>query len=233
MANRVIFTTCTCDNEYIDVLKAFLMSMRLNNGVEEVIKAELVNCTYEQFVDLRKIYGNIKRIPVDLPGADWTKPENMVRVMRIRIPRVLELLNEGWDQVLFLDCDAIIRKPIDGIWEGVEPGVLKIWHRPNKTVEYRFQGGVVAYGNSQEVRDYYQDFLKSLDKDWSFFQGQKNMYTVWKRHRDSIKLVSLDPTYNDSLFKKQSHIWHSKLGHFKEKRFQAEYKRYLAMAQEI
>jgi len=229
---QIILTTATCDNDYLDVLKAFLASIRLNSGYEGVIRADLINGNSEIYDRLKNIYSNLEINHIELDRRDWHKQENMIHVMRKRMSSQYKAFTDGYGQILTLDCDAIVRKPIEHIWDGVGPGVLKVWLRKKKRPQYRFQAGVMVYGNSQKMRKYYKHFLDSLGSEWGFFDGQQALYEIYLKHKDEIKLISLPMDFNDCLFKKDSFIWHAKVNHMKEEPFVSTMHKYLKIAEE-
>jgi len=167
-------------------------------------------------------------------GLDWYDHKNMLLLMYARIPRMWKTLNEDWDQVMTIDSDVIIRKPFDSIWDGTEPSTIKIWDRgPKKQPFTRVQAGVHIFGNSPEIKEYYQEFMKEIGPAWEFEIGQAAIYTVYLRFKEKIRLVQMSRKYNDSKFKDKSIIWHAKHGHFREPRFQKEFQKHLGRANRI
>lgn len=237
--NRIILTTATCDNDYLDVLKVFLVSMAINTKQQYLICADLINGNEDIYNRLKKIYGNLKINHIEFPKADWRVRENLLPLMYKRLPRMYEMMNEGYGQILSIDCDSIIRGSIDGIWDSVEPDVIKILERIDKRKEKkkkfftRFQAGVHIFGNSVSIREYYKAFMDELGDKWEFKVGQAAIYTVYLKFKDKIKLVQMPEAYNDSKFRNDSIIWHCKLSHFSETPFQNEFKKYLIEANKL
>jgi len=238
---RIMLTTATCDNKYLDVLKVFLMSMSINNPEKTLIRADLINGTEDMYSRLHRLYENLEIVHYDLDNTnvDWEKNEHLITVMRLRIPMMWKTLNEDWDQVMTIDSDFIIRKPISSIWDNAVPGTIKIWDRgeeyvkKKKTMFARVQAGVHIFGNSPEIKEYYKAFMDDLGDEWAFHYGQGAIYTVYLKFKDKIRLVQMDTSYNDTKFGKKSIAWHCKHGHLKEKVFRKEFKKYLTLANEI
>lgn len=234
MTKRIILTTATCDNYYLDIFKVFLFTMGVNGNAKEPIAADLINGNEEIYSRLKKIYNPLCINHIELSAKDWTVRENLLPLMRMRLPRMYNTMCENWDQILSIDCDSIVRSDIGGIWDGVVPDVIKIWDRGSKKQAFtRVQAGVHAFGNSEMIREYYRAFMEELGDKWEFRTGQATVYTVYLKFKEKIKLVQMPEKYNDSLFKRDSVIWHSKLSHFKETPFQDEFKKYLIEANKI
>lgn len=232
---RIMLTTTTCDNKYLDVMKVFLYTLNKNGGKREFLRADLINGNDDIYERLHRLYDRMEICHIDMPkGLDWLNHDNMILLMRRRIPTMWKTLNEDWDQVMTIDSDAIIRKSIESIWDGVEPSTIKIWDRgPKKQPFTRVQAGVHIFGNSPEVKEYYKAFMKELGEEWEFHVGQATIHTVYLKFKDKIKLVQMSPRYNDCKFKKDSYIWHCKHSHLNEKKFQKEFRHYLKLANKI
>jgi len=236
---RILLTTATCDNYYLDVLKVFLVSMRLNSRCNETICADLINGTPDIYYRLKNIYENLTINHIAMPSVDWIVRENLLPLMYKRLPRMYETMNVGYDQIMTIDCDSIVRGPIDGIWDGVEPDTIKILERPSARKEKkkrfftRFQAGIHIFGNSTNIRKYYKAFMDELGDRWEFKSGQAAIYTVYLKFKDKIRLVQMPEKYNDSTFKEDSIIWHCKFSHFAETPFQNEFKNYLTEANRL
>lgn len=233
---QLAVTTCTCDNKYVDVFKVFLVSMRIHNGQELTIKADLYNGNEDIYRGYRKIYKNLDITHHSLPGEDWEVEDKTLMIMRPRIKRIYDLLLEGHEQILFIDCDTIIRHNLDGIWHDVESNSIKIWDRGGKREKSgraRFQAGVHIYGNGEATREYYKDWLNDIGENWQFFDGQRQMYFTWLKHKEKVKLINLDKKYNDLHYGKDSHIWHARHTHLDEWPFKIEFDYYLKQAEEL
>lgn len=232
---RIMLTTTTCDNNYLDVMKVFLYTLNLHTQNKELVRADLINGNDDIYERFHRLYGNLEINHVEMPkGLNWYDHKNMLLLMYARIPRMWETLNEDWEQVMTIDSDVIIRKPFDSIWDDVEPSTIKIWDRgPKKQPFTRVQAGVHIFGNSPEIKDYYQAFMKDIGAEWEFEYGQAAIYAIYLKFRNKIRIVQMSQKYNDSKFKDKSIIWHAKHGHFKEKKFQKEFQECLKEANKI
>ena len=222
---RVILTTCTCDNRYIDVLKVFLMSMRYH-GNKDLIVADLINGNKEMYAGLMRIYPNMEINHIIIPEV------TLLKLMHTRPPQMAKKLTEGWDQIMSMDCDVIIRGNIEGIWNNVEPSTIKIMDKGStKKDNYRFQGGVYLFGVSQVIKDYYNDIMDIIGGEFDFFDGQAALYRVYKnKYSKQITKRNLSKKYNCSRFKKNSLVWHCKHAYLDNEKFQKEFQIYLKEA---
>lgn len=236
MHKRIMLTTTTCDNKYLDVMKVFLYGLRTHCHDKTFLRADLINGTPDIYDRLHRIYENMEICHYDFPtGRDWTKNDNMLLLMWSRIPTMWKALNEGWDQVMTIDSDITIRRSMDSIWDGVKPGLIKIWERKKKKIGQftKVQAGVHIFGVSKEILEYYKDFMEEIGPEWEFTVGQAAIYTVYLKHKDKIGLIQMPQIYNDSKFKDDSIIWHCKHGHFDNPKFQKEFQSQLEKANKI
>jgi hypothetical protein len=137
-----------------------------------------------------------------------------------------------------MDCDIIIRGKLDGIWDDVAPGVLKIMDKSryrktsNKT---KFQGGVYFFGNSPEIREFYAEIVSKIGPCFGFYDGQRALLDVYRQYINKIKLLHLDVIYNDERntgWAEKSKVWHAKHGRIRNMPFAAEASKYLKMCNE-
>ena len=132
------------------------------------------------------------------------------------------MFNKGYSQVAWIDNDAIVRKPLDGLWEGVVPNSIKVWYRKKKLDEYKLQTGVYVIGRGNESVKYCSNIIKGLEGTDNWLLPQLLMYN----ELNNMKLINMGDSFNDSRFKNGSHIWHCKANHFSNPKYQQEYRKY-------
>jgi len=137
-----------------------------------------------------------------------------------------DAIQDGVEKVAWMDADCIIRKPLEAFWEDVEENTLKILYRPKKKPNRRFQAAVFAFGNGEYVKQLVDEWNEVVQKRPEWYKDQEELYKCWKRHKKHVRLIEMDGAFNDSTFNKDSTIWHSKGHHFKDPRFQKEWKMY-------
>lgn len=143
-------------------------------------------------------------------------------------PKVIvdAMLYGNFQHVLWLDTDTILRKPVDGIWEGVEPGTFKIIYRPKCADETKFNTGVIAFGVSPEIIKFVMRWYEIARNPKRLLDEQEGFYKAYQEHKQSVKMLELPETYNDSKFRGDSVIWHGKGHHRKNKKYLKEVKKY-------
>jgi len=218
VAKKIIVTAIDNNPHYMEGLKVFLASFAVNAPGEQ-IRVYLMNCTPKYQKEIMKIY------PVQALLIR-TSETSAYRRSYIRHEKILELFNEGYDTVAWIDNDAIVRKPLDGFWDGVGPGVIKVTYRSGKSFRNKFQAGIHILGESDKVRKYLENIITCLEdaNDWKLPQAL--MYVL----AGTLKHVDMEEKYNDSRFKNDSVIWHCKNTHFDEPRYQKEYRKYCEIA---
>jgi len=234
---QIIYTTSSVDEKHLNELKVFLYSL-WKNGNRYPVLLDLVNCYDNHIImDLHAIYPNIRHITsvrIDETDEVIERAIEKIRVFDLNVmyTRPLGLKYELGlypdAQILSIDTDIIVRGKLTGIWEGVKPGVLKVWDKgKKKTDRIRFQGGVMIYGNSPEIREYYQKVLDMVGEAREFQSVQEAIFRAWKDDRTLITKIDLPVKYNDSKLRKDSVLWHCKHSHFDKEKYQIEFQAYL------
>ncbi len=147
-------------------------------------------------------------------------------IVCLRTKYIKQALYEGIKKVAWMDVDCLVRGSLIDLWDTLKPSMLRCIYRPKKRKKLRFQAAVILFGNSPKMRKFVSDWDKDVWSNPRWYKDQESLYEAWKKHPE-IKLKPLEEKYNDSEFKKDSIIWHSKEHHFLEKKFQKEYKKYL------
>lgn len=220
-------------------------------------KLETNNSYFEQTgVLLKSLYQNSPNTNVSLFLINYPKGEKIIKKLHpkcniihksiqyqcdpiaettLRKPLFgLELMQKIQAPICYLDSDIIVRKPIDNIFEDMNTNTLKVLKRENTKDDYCiFNSGVWCLGYSKESMDFLNDWYEGILNDNHFPVDQKMMYIAWKKNKSKITHYQLQKTYNDlgcsinPCFFDDSIVWHCKSKHFKEDRYQLEYKRYL------
>jgi hypothetical protein len=221
---RIIATAIDDSPHYMEGLKVFLKSARLNSP-DSLFFVHLMN-PVEGYAD------SIKDDSITVEISHTTETNPFVRNY-VRHGILLDLIRH-YDQVAWMDNDIIIRKPLYNIWDDVGPNNLKIWYRdyyhkvPTKRdrMEVFFQGGVYVVGNGDPVKKWLTNIIKNLEGKTDWYLPQGLLYTCWKED-NNLKHVQLSETYNDYKFNEKSHVWHCKNSGFTNETYQKEYQKYL------
>ena len=167
---RIILSTVNYD--YLNVIKAWLMSMRLHKN-DYFIRVDFINGNNKIYESLRNIYSNLEVVHYDIPKEE-NQQQNLLNLMYTRPPQMMKAINENWDQIMSMDCDTLIRGSLKHIWDDVKPSVIKVKYRKSSTAIGKFQGGVYILGNSPTIKLYYQGILEKIGKNSPFMLDKQH-----------------------------------------------------------
>lgn len=219
---KLVLTAIDNNPHYQDHLKAFLMSMRMNSpGLK--VRACLINCSDEYSDSIEKAFDvEVARIFFDHPTSPSER--NYIRHFLFSVA-----FKQKYESVAWIDNDALVMNKLgDDFWENATGSSIKVWLRPKKNDKYKFQAGVYILGNTALTQGYVKDIMEQLKDTDDWMLPQLLLYTLSKKHY--IAHHQLCEKYNDSKFCDNSTIWHCKQSHFKEEKFQKEFKHYLKKA---
>lgn len=216
---RTVVTISSCDKYYFEQAQVFLKSIKANT--DENVCIGLINSKDRHENAVHDIDSSIKIIKLNLD-----KPTRFGHA-KIRFELIRQILLMEYTEIIWMDCDVIVRDSIKSIWKGIEPNTLKVVRRNRELDRVKFQIGVFGLGNSLATRNYIIDVKNKLNDIETWCDDQTVMYRVYKKHKKHISIVRLNKRYNDSKFKNESVIWHCKSSHFNEEKYQREYKKYL------
>ena len=213
-------------NKYINHVKVALYSLSKYSDLP--VTLFLVDTPQRVGQDLKKLYGNLKIRHLS-PSAqdekvkhDWGGNPLRFVMMREKILAVKWALNDNNNKwVLFIDCDSIIRGSINGLVhqlclpEVVKASRIVLLHRPREVEEkHKINSGVIGLTNTPETRTlvckWYEESLVS-DK---LSCEQEGLWQAYKKMKDKVKLVHLDPRYNCWDWNKDPVIYHCKGKYF-------------------
>lgn len=226
----MIITALNYNDFYYEQLKVMLTSLSINSP-REYATIHLVNFPSAEIKKLKMKFLNYSFINkvVDFNQED-SIPGYMV-CYRARV--VYEHLLNGKEPVAWFDTDLIIRKDLSPAWEDLDGNQFKILNRNTPDKDCKFQAGIFFVGYSQETLDLISDWEEITVKENKWFADQKNLYLMYEKHSDKVKLIKMDKKFNDvgcsknPCFLKDSYIWHCKKKHFNRSPFREEYLYYL------
>lgn len=211
-----------------DQLKVLLRSLAVNCPSEEV-RVHLVG--FNEIPSLERVNPLCTAI---LDPIDVKEIENLRGFMSCyRSGALSGALKEGKGPLLWLDTDIIVRKRLDHFWKDVSDNSFKIQWRDRDIVRTKFQTGVYALGNSSATSQMMEEFDTEVQKNTVWYADQAVLYTTYIKYKETVQHVQLGREFNDWYFDPSSTIWHCKNNHFKEEKFQVEFKRYLAEADDL
>jgi hypothetical protein len=215
--NAQIILTAVDDNpHYMEGVRVFLYSLWKNSPEQKIVVCAM---NWKDCSVIKKINPNATVV------AEKTDEKNPhVRNYR-RHSLILEWFARGYDKIAWLDNDIIVRHNIGRIFSRVKANTIKVWTKMKRKDHGKFQGGVYVLGNGETTKRYLRGIIRGLAGRGGWLLPQLLMYRLFLKYK--LNFVKLSHRYNDSFFRKDSLIWHCKQSHFKEKRYQKEYKRYL------
>lgn len=224
MEDRVAVTLTTREKPYWNMAKVFLRTMR-EHDPDTCVRMYMVNCTKKDGNAILCLNRNTKIVYISVDDTSY------IGIMKHRMPAVLKALQSGYKAVAFMDHDMIIRKPLGELWSNIESDSICVRYRPDwHPAKRAFQAGLHVLGNGAAVRKYYAEVINRSQMWEDKYETQKQLYLTWRDMRGHVKLVEMPQQYNDYEFHDESHVWHCKGSHFKDKKFQKEFRMWVALA---
>ena len=230
----MIITNSSPDEFYFNQLLAFLMSLKINSPDHRIhvflanYPKDKKNKLKETFKDF--IFENRKLKMIDDRGFSF---------IQFRAKLIKECFKKHKESVAWIDTDVIVRGDLSEFLH-IEPNQLKILYRgDNVSNEGKINAGIFNIGCSDETYNFISDWHERIKINAIWGMGQLELWRAYKDHKNEIELIKMDEKFNDlggtdrpNAFSDKSVIWHCKKKHFKNKKFQKEYKKYLKLAKE-
>jgi len=226
--NRIITSEVNGNFEYIKYAKVFLSSLAAN-APEEKVRLSVSGWSEKDIKDAKGRNPQAEIDPIEVnkrinTDGQYTRVENYIRIVHIQGTVVRLALEDGYDRVAHFDIDTLIRKNLDGLWEGVTPDSLKILKRNDQFPKWRFQNGVYVIGNSENSLKMIRKFERKIINSLEWYEDQRLLWKVFSK--SGMKHIQLSEKYNDHHFNKDSYIYHAK-GHCRQiEKWKTEYKKY-------
>jgi lipopolysaccharide biosynthesis glycosyltransferase len=228
----MIITNSSPDDFYFNQLLAFLMSLKINSP-EHKAHIFLANYPKDKRNKLKEIFKDFIFENRELKMID----DRGFSFIQFRAKLIKECFKKHKESVAWIDTDVIVRKDLSEFLQ-IEPHQLKILYRGDNAPErVRINAGIFNIGYSNETHDFICDWQRRIEVNAKWGMGQLEFWRAYKEHKDKIELVKMDEKFNDlggddrpDSFSDQSVMWHCKKSHFKNKKFQKEYKKYLELS---
>ena len=224
----MIITISTPDKLYFEQLISFLTSMEINSPNQEVFTC-LVNYPEDKINQLKKMFPkyNFENREIEM------KDKRGISLILLRIELILEFFEKYKKSVSWIDTDVIVRDDLSKFID-VDSKSIKILYRGDKAPKkVRFNAGIFSIGYSNETHKFVRTWRKYLLKHLKWGHGQLALFEAYRTYSHKVKLIKMNKKFNDlgasdrECFLDNSVMWHCKLHHFKNKRFQKEFKHYL------
>tara|TARA_Y100000361_G_scaffold9552_2_gene7692 strand:- start:3430 stop:4212 length:783 start_codon:yes stop_codon:yes gene_type:complete len=236
------WVVCTSSNDdYFPHLLSLINSFGENNDGTFLVRA--VNMSKENINRLKSIpYVQIREDNLKLSrkkdilsrGVDGLHPRmNSLRTRlcsedhcycaHSKFKNAAELLSEGFEKVLILDADTIIRKNIDPLFDMVDDCDLAIdFSKVGRGCilpegQLSFKEGLMLIKNTEICRIFFKKINLRLDQ---LRRSRSSLYDIDSDHvlmahffekiKNKIRIKKIPKTYKDTDFKDESHMWSGK-----------------------
>ncbi len=228
----MIITMSTLDELYYKQLLVLLLSLEKNSS-ENKILVYLLNGSGEHKKNnfLRKRFKNAIFINREVNKVD-DRGSGFLLFKAMVIKEYMEI-TELDKSLTWIDCDTIIRNNLTDLINVSHNGLKILFRGMDKKEHLRFNTGVFSIGNSKETYKMVCDWYNMSNKRIKWSIDQIDLWRAYYNNRDKINLVKLSKKFNDlgsndkKCFFEDSIIWHCKMSHFNDSRYQLEFIKYL------
>jgi hypothetical protein len=204
------------------------MSLHVNSP-EDIIKVSLVDYPEDVTNELKNKFDKYIFENRSVECVD----ERGIHFILMRVDLILECF-ERKQPAAWIDTDVVVRGDLKPFLD-IEHNQLKILFRgDNVPEESRFNAGIMNVGYSLKTHAFIKRWRERLSRNMVWGMGQLELYNSYVEHRSNIELVKMPKSFNDlgdstnsNSFADDSLMWHSKLKHFNNPKFQNEFQKYL------
>lgn len=211
---RAIFLVST--DSYIEKAKCTIASiLEKNNDLK--IFLYLIN-SKKEYVDLNLIK-NLEIIRIQEVLSEETSKkrgrkiysELMAYSANFRIKAFLNLIKKDYKEILYCDCDSIILKDIDFIFNNFKETDVSFKLRVGGSKTKSVLSGIIYIRNTKIsklfLKDVYKNIIKNGEMNW--YSDQISLYQSYKvfKKRKGFRFKNLDSKYIDWEHNADSFIW--------------------------
>lgn len=248
---------CISDEKYICLLKPFLKSLYFynpdvrtyitlvdcenrRNEIEKINNNIVVNIDNTKHSSKRKLLARhglpvfdrinnpaTKAIPGGFQGPRWLMSNKACYCSNIRFRVILDIMKKKYNEILFMDVDAIINKPLIDLQSIISKNDITImkemrgFNDPDPINAEKFAPpdkidwhcGIIGLSNNEITRTFFEQVMRETEADmfnWDADQDQFNI--AYKKYKDKIKLFNLprefkDEGYRHGGYSDDSYIW--------------------------
>lgn len=127
------------------------------------------------------------------------------------IPR---LLQDGYDNVLYMDVDNLIRGNVDELFEIINSHDVTIHKYPHGIHPLAWRKfmtyccGIIGVHNSDMSKKFFDDIKERVEREGVFEIGdQLYFYETLSHYKQSLKLGQIPQNFKDDHFEESSQIW--------------------------
>lgn len=251
---------CTSDKKYIPVFQSLYFSIRQNYGNCQIVlrlidcnsldlcsevrydpnvrvivdqqnlSTKRNKLTIDQHVLQDTLWASLRKRLTKSRGARWFYSDLVAYASNIKYNTINTLLDEGVERILYMDVDAVVRKPLDGLENLIEdsdivimkdkgdtnPSLVKPISEPDGIL---WHCGIIGFNNTETTRLFCKELEERVMEDkFEWDADQIQFHNVFNKFIERIKFTNLPRTYKDEGtgdlrfggmkgFLEDSHIW--------------------------
>ena len=248
---------CISDEKYVPLLKPFLTSLynfnqdikvyatlvdceHLNDNVQSISNnITIVNDNISLSTKRKHLarhglpvfdtLNNTSTKPISggFKGPRWLMSDKACYCSNIRFRVIADILNRGHKQVLFMDVDAIVRKPLHDLTKLITDHDITIlkeirgFNSENPALRDKFAPpdfidwhcGIIGIRNNEICREFISKVQERTEADmWNWDADQDQFNITFNEYADKVKLCNLpkefkDEGYRSTGYSDNSYIW--------------------------
>lgn len=237
--NKILFTAINNDPAYKDRCRVLVQSIAENAPDMDYFLVHVLNCSEKYIQELQAINSKVKVIPqrydrtTDKIGDQWNDRGKSYYTEMYRFWVFRDWLRDNREGAIgWIDADVIVRKPLDGLFDDVQPNTLKIWKRTTvDNPDTQMNIGVMVLGASHHTYELIQDQIERNKDNPYWGHSQKAIWEAYLAAEHKIDHQQLDPLiWNCRTFEDIAHIWHPTVNCIDFATYKIEYDRLLEAA---
>lgn len=190
-----------CDDAYYWRFARFLLASLLLHSTNEVLLVRGLHASRDVEEDVRGLSGRIQFR--NIACALRSNHRGLCSQMRTKIIAD-ELAGCGLRQLLYVDADAIVRKPLATVWDFLDGADLACRVRGTNYEQNHFTAGVLLF-DLEKCRKFLQRWNECAWERVQFYQDQRGLFRAI--HEMQMNVRPLPVAYWDTGTRAQSTIW--------------------------
>jgi len=197
------------DQKYLGYLKTLLNSLSLSNQkISVYISLVNINKTVRLEKSLKKRYENIYIEYINKKFDSIADKKGFC--VNYRIPLIKKILKLDFKNILFLDADSIVRKPLSEA-NISQSSDIEILFRDSEDLRMKVACGVILIKNNVRSKKFIDLWeKKNSSGKYTWFFDQITFFDTFIELEKDVNVENIDKKLIDWEFKKNSIIWSGK-----------------------
>jgi len=225
---EIYITLVDCDGYHIDELLALNSNIVINMDSTDI-------CTKRKHLARHgiPIFDSIDN-PTTMPASDgfkgprWLMSDQACYCSNSRYRVILEMISQQYNPILFMDVDAIVRKPLTELRTSIlnhDISIKKEYRKFDSNAEHirdkyappdniDWHCGIIGVNNNHMCRTFFSEVKQHIEKDMFNWDADQDCFNlIYNKYADKLRLYNIPQTYKDdgqndtSMFSKTSHVW--------------------------